>query len=380
MALQKLDNQGWNVHICSITGGCYLKVLFISGREATYTRNSVILKGLKANGVEVIECTDSSKSYLLRYPKVLLKFIFKKREDFDLIFIGFLGQPLVPIINKLSNKPIVFDAFLSTYDTMCFDRKKIKPDSIGGRFFYWLDKHSCELANTVLLDTNAHIDYFVNTFGLKRDKFQRILVGADDSIFYPINLDINEDDTIFNVFYYGTYLPLQGIEYIIKAAKKLEDYKDIKFKIVGKGMEYKKTMKLIQELDVNNIDFVDWIPYNELPLEIAKADACLGGHFSNIDKAKRVISGKTYQFIAMKKPVIIGDKPANRELFEHRKNAMLVEMANADALVDAILELKEDHKLRVQIAENGYNTFLENGSSNVIGESLREIIENSIGD
>jgi len=360
------------VHIWYIAGGCNLKVLFISGREATYTRNSVILKGLKENGVEIIECTDSSKSYLLRYPKVILKFIFKKRKDFDLIFIGFLGQPLVPIINKLSNKPIIFDAFISTYDTMCYDRKKLKPMSVGGRFFYWLDKHSCELADTVLLDTNTHIDYFVNTFGLKRNKFQRVFVGADDSIFNPITVD--RDDADFKVFYYGTYLPLQGIEYIIKAAKKLEVYKDIKFKIVGKGMEYKKIMKLVKELGVNNIDFIDWIPYNELPLEIAKADVCLGGHFSNIDKAKRVISGKTYQFIAMKKSVIIGDNPANRELFEHRKNAMLVEMANADALADAILELKENVDMRGQIAESGYKIFIDKCTTHTIAKGIKKIM------
>lgn len=350
-----------------------MKVLFISGREPTYTRNSTILNGLKANGIEIIECTDSSKSYLLRFPTVILKFILKRQEDFDIIFVGFLGQPLVPIIKKLSNKPIVFDAFLSTYDTMCYDRKKIKPNSVGGRFFYWLDKRSCELADTVLLDTNTHINYFVDTFKLKREKFQRVFVGADDSIFHPIKVD--RDDTIFKVFYYGTYLPLQGIEYIIKAAKKLEVYKDIKFKIVGKGIEYRKIMKLVQELDINNIEFVDWIPYNELPLEIAKSDVCLGGHFSNIDKAKRVISGKTYQFIAMKKPVIIGDNPANRELFEHRKNAMLVEMANADSLADAILELKLNEGLRERLADDGYNTFKEKCTSNDIGKTIKAATE-----
>ena len=351
-----------------------MKVLFISGREATYTRNSVILKGLKANGVEIIECTDSSKSYLLRYPKVLLQFILKMRDDFDIIFIGFLGQPLVPIIKKLSNKPIVFDAFLSTYDTMCYDRKKLKPNSVGGRFFYWLDKRSCELADKVLLDTNAHIDYFVNTFELERDKFKRVFVGADDSIFHPMSLDEDKDNTIFRVFYYGTYLPLQGIEYIIKAAKKLEAYNDIEFKIVGKGMEYKKTMKLVRKLNVKNIEFIDWIPYKELPLEMAKADVCLGGHFSNIDKAKRVISGKTYQFIAMKKPVIIGDNPANRELFEHRKNAMLVEMANANALADAILELKENDDMSEQIAEGAYKIFSDQCTPHAIARDIKKIM------
>lgn len=345
-----------------------MKILFISGRESTYTRNSVILNGLKVNGVEVIECTDSSKSYFFRYLKVLLKFIFKTRKNFDLIVVGFLGQPLVPIIKKLSNKPIIFDAFLSTYDTICFDRKKFEPESSGGQFFFWLDKYSCELADVVILDTNVHIDYFVDTFNLNKDNFQRVFVGADDLIFHPINID--RDDNTFRVFYYGSYLPLHGTKYIIEAAKKLECYRDIIFTIVGKGMEYEKNMELVQELSVENIQFIDWIPYKELPQEIAKADVCLGGHFSNIGKARRVISGKTYQFIAMKKPVIIGDNSANRELFEHKKNAMLVEMANADELANAILELKDDCFLKQKIAENGYEVFKKKCTPKVLGEVI----------
>ena len=354
-----------------------MKIVFISGREPTYTRNSILLKALKGNNVDLIECTDSSKSYLLRIPKVLLKFIMKKDDDFDLIFIAFLGQPLVPIIKKLTNKPIIFDAFLSTYDTMCFDRKKIKPNSIFGRFLYWLDMYSCKLADIVILDTRTHIDFFVDTFNLNILKFKRIFIGADHSIFYP--LDMEKYDNIFRVFYYGTYLPLQGIEYIIKAAKKLESYKDIEFTIVGKGMEYKKIRKLVSELDVKNIQFISWIPYQELPFEIAKADICLGGHFSEIDKAKRVISGKTYQFIAMEKPVIVGDNPANRELFNHKKNAMLVKMANADALANAILELKVDNKLRELIAEGGYKTFEDKCTLNVIREEIRDTFDMLIG-
>ena len=347
-----------------------MKLLFISGRESTYTRNAVILKSLRELGIEITECTDSSSHYLLRYLKSFEKFIIKRKEDFDLIFIGFFGQPLVPLVKKLTDKPIIFDAFLSAYDTMCFDRKKFTPKSLGGKFFYWLDKHSCELADKILLDTNAHIDYFVSTFDLAEEKFQRVFVGADDSIFYPRN--IIKKANMLTVFYYGTYRPLHGITYIIKAAKKLESYSDIEFEIVGKGPEYKKNMKLAEEMKVENINFIDWIPYEKLPLEIAKADVCLGGHFSDNDKAKRTIAGKTFQFIAMKKPVIIGNSPANRELFEDRKNALLIEHGNADALADAILELKENEKLREKIADGGYRTFREKCIPKVIGKKLKE--------
>ena len=352
------------------------KILFISGREPGYMRNAMMLKSLKESGFEVIECTSSSTSYLIRYPKILVNFILKRKTDFDLIYIGYFGQPLVPLIKKLSDKPIIFDAFLSAYDTMCFDRKRFSPNSIFGKFFYWIDKHSCELANLVLLDTNAHIDYFVKTFGIEREKFKKVYMGADDSIFYPI--ETVKDSGKFKIFYYSTYHPLHGVEYIIRAAKKLDSYKDIEFEIVGRGMEYKKIKKLAHELDVKNVKFTDKIPfkyfYETVKHKIAEADVCLGGHFSSIDKGKRTISEKTFEFIAMKKPVIIGDNPANKELFEHRINAMLVEMANADALADAILELKKNDSMREPIAESGYKIFIDQCTPHAIAKDIKKIM------
>jgi len=141
-----------------------MRILFIAGREPAYMRNAVILDGLRKNGIEIIECTSSSSSYVVRYLNVLGKFILNRERGFDAIFVGYFGQPLVPVIRKLTNKPIIFDAFLSSYDTMCFDRRRFKPNSLGGRFFYWLDRYSCELADKVLLDTNAHVDYFVDLY------------------------------------------------------------------------------------------------------------------------------------------------------------------------------------------------------------------------
>jgi len=350
-----------------------MKIRFISGREPTYVRNAMILKGLKGIGAEILECSDLSTSYLTRYFKVLSKYIFSNKEDVNLVFIGFLGQPLVPIIKKLTRKPIIFDAFISVYDTMCFDRKIIKPNSLAGKFIFWLDKCSCNNSDKIFLDTTAHIDYFIHTFDLPKNKFQRVFVGADDSIFYP--RDVERNDSRFRVFYYASYLPLHGTEHIIQAAKILEQNSEIEFVVVGKGPQQKEVHKLAQEMEIKNINFVDWMPYENLPLEIAKADVCLGGHFSDIDKAKRVIAGKTFQFIAMKKPVIVGDCPANRELFTDKENALFVKMADAASLGEAILELRDNALLREQIAEHGYRTFLERCNTKAITEELKRVIE-----
>jgi len=357
--------------ILSTTNNGKMKILFISGREPSYVRNAMILKSLKKNGVEIVDCTAQSTTYPARYLTVLTKFLLKRKDDFDLVFVGFFGQPLVPLIKKLTDKPIIFDAFLSAYDTMCFDRKIFKPDSAAGKFFYWLDRYSCENSDRILLDTNAQIGYFVSTFGIPEDKFQRLFVGAEDFLFYPAE-EITDSRQI-TVFYYSTYLPLHGTEYIIRAAGMVEQNSSIKFRIIGKGPQLKPVRRRAKMLGVANIDFVDWVPYEKLPSEIAQADICLGGHFSGIEKAGRVIAGKTYQFLAMKKPVIVGDCPANRELLTHRQNAFFVKMADAGSLADAILELSGDAALRKRLSEEGYKTFTEKCNTSAIGKELQKM-------
>ncbi|AXI24802.1 glycosyl transferase family 1 [Methanofervidicoccus sp. A16] len=354
-----------------------MKILYICGREPSYVRNSVILKGLKLQkDVELLEYTSNAENYFKRYISVFKKYLLRYSSDCDIVYVGFLGQPIVPIVKILSKKPIIFDALISVYDTLCYDRKIFRSNSIMGKLLYHLDKASCDLADIVLLDTNTHITYFVDTFKLDKNKFKRIFIGADDNIFYP--RDINKDNDKFKVFYYGTYLPLHGIEYIVKSAKILENYEDIIFKIVGKGFVYKKIINLVKKLNIKNIEFVEWVPYEELPLEIAQADICLGGHFSDIDKGKRVIAGKTFQFLAMKKPVIVGNNPANRELLTDRKSALFVEHANPEDLAEKILELKENEKLREKIAEGGYKVFKERCTPKVIGKELLNIMKKVI--
>jgi glycosyltransferase involved in cell wall biosynthesis len=351
------------------------------GRESSYIRNAVILKGLRENNVETVNLavnstlvSISSGGYAIRYPRVLGKFLLS-REDFDIIFIGFFGQPLVPLIEKICDKPIIFDAFLSAYDTLCFDRKKFSPNSIFGRFLYRLDEYSCRISDKVLLDTNAHIDYFTRTFDLDEKKFQRVFIGADDSVFYPRKMKKHSG---FIAFYSSTFLPLHGAEYIIKAAKILEGREDIMFRIAGGGPTYNNIVKNARKTGLKNIDFIGWVANRELPDEIAQSDVCLCGHFSNIDKAKRVIPGKCYESMAMRKPIVVGDDVANRELFNNKNNAMFCKVADASSLADSILELRDDEGLREKIAENGYGTFRKRCTPKVIGAEIKSTMKKLI--
>ncbi|MFH1413982.1 MAG: glycosyltransferase family 4 protein [Candidatus Omnitrophota bacterium] len=370
-----------------------MKVCYWGTYDKDYPRNRIIILGLTNNGVEVTECHSqiwlntkekvaraSSRwldiSLLLRmswvYTKLSWKFLFSSRSDFMIVgYSGHFDVFIAKALSKIKNIPLVFDAFLSLYDSLVLDRKVVKKGTFKSRILRWVDKYACKLADLVILDTNAHIDYFCTEYNLPREKFKRIFIGADDSIFRPCQ--VASDSRPFTVLFHGKYIPLHGLPYIIQAAKELEE-EEVYFKIIGSGDEYDSIVKLAEELKVKNIEFVDFMPPVELAEEIRRADICLG-IFGNTAKAKRVIPNKVYECMAMRKPVVTGDSPASRELLIDRENSLLCAMGQYLPLAKAIRQLKQDVNLRTKIAKNGYELYQNNFSLRVLGSQLKDILQ-----
>lgn len=178
----------------------------------------------------------------------------------------------------------------------------------------------------------------------------------------------------FTVFFHGKFIPLQGVPYIIRAAKFLESNRDIVFKIVGKGQTYQEVVDLIKQLKVGNVELIGRVSIGDLPSFLRSADVCLGV-FGDTGKAERVIPNKVYESVAMRKPVITADTPAVRELFTHKKDIFLCKRADPQSIVDAILELKNNVMLRNKIAEGGYEVFRTNAVPGIIGKEVCKCLE-----
>lgn len=351
-----------------------MKILRFGSYNPNYPRNQIFAKGLRENGVKIIECNDSSQ-ILLRYLKLLGKY----RSDYDAMIVCFFGHanvPLAKILTKLTTKPLIFDAFISIYDTIVFDRKLVKENSFESKFYFYLDKFSCSMADMILLDTNEQINYFHKEFGIDKRKFKRIFVGTDDAVFYPRKVTKKRD--VFTVTFHGTFIPLHGIQYIVKAAKLLENQRDIEFEILGTGQTYPEIVSLSRKLNGGNVTFKKSASYEELPNFIARGDICLG-IFGDTEKARRVIPNKVFEIFAMGKPLITGDSLAIKEAgIVNRKNALLVQMANPSAIAHAILELKEDEELRENIAREGYRLFKKSFTPPIIGRDLKKAITEAL--
>jgi len=349
------------------------RILFTCGNEAAYVRNLLVRRALLEQ-FDVVEVTDDRPgSLMVRNLRLLPRLLRALRMPHDLVFAGFYGYLLTLFLKRVTLKPVLFDAFVSNWDTMCFDRQSFQPYSTLGRLAFRLDRRACLTASHCLLDTTTHRRYFVDTFGIPDSHISTYYVGHDEELFYP--RPAPSSSAPFVVFYYGSYLPLHGVEHIVRAAKLLEFEPDIEFRLIGDGIMYPLARQLADELQVQRLTFHPPVPYVDLPAAIAQASICLGGPFGSNDKARRVIASKTFQFVAMGKPTIVGDSPANREIFTHGENVIMCRMADAKALASAILSLCRDHSLRTRVAQQGLQYCQDAFSMAKQGLRLREIIE-----
>lgn len=346
-------------------------VLFISGRETEYIRNRVLIAALGSH-FDVSILTPNARSILGRTVIGLSRFA-SSRPSHDVCLAGFYGQPIAIGLSALQHQPIVFDAYVSTFDTLCQDRQWFAPRSPVGLLSRWLDRRSCEVAAQVLTDTEAQSRYFAAEFAVPSSKLTALYVGCDESLFFPRD-EAALASPGFEVFYYGAFLPLHGTEIIVQAAHLLRDRPKIHFTIGGHGPGYVAVRDMIESLHLTNVELVGWIPFEQLPEYIARASVCLGGHFSKVPKAARVISTKTFQFVAMQKPTVVGDNPATRELFTHGRDVYAVAMGDPEALADAIGTLAGDAELCHRIAAGGHTVFQQRLTTPRIADQLASVI------
>jgi len=349
-----------------------MKVLYFGAYNSSDQRNSIIMAGLKQNNVEIIECQDNTPG-LGKFIKLFIKH-WRVRKEYDVILVGFLSHILMPLVVLINNpliswrprKPMVLDGFMSLYDSNVFGRQKYKPGSFWAHYYWLIDWTAFHLADLVLFDTYEHIKFISNEFVVKRDKMARSLAGARENIFHP--LPYERKDATFRVLFHGTFIPSQGIEFILKAAKKLESHEDIEFSIIGDGQTKKEMLGLAKSLDVKSVKFLGWMPSGELVKHISQADVCLG-LFGKADKIQRVIATKVFECAAMARSIITGEAPAVRELFGE-EDILFVKIADSDDLARGILELKNNPEQREKLAENAHEVFKKQASTYAIGKEL----------
>jgi glycosyltransferase involved in cell wall biosynthesis len=290
------------------------------------------------------------------YPLLIWRYLRVPEHDFALV--SYPGQLDVLVLRPfvwMRRKRIVFDWFISAFDTVVEDRRLLGHRNPLAWMLWageWLASHA---ADVVFMDTAAHARRMEELFRLAPDSIGRVWVGAEQAFFQhgPQRAPSGH----LQVLFYGQFIPLHGIGTIIEAARLLRDA-PIRWTLVGRGQEAPRIRAMLAEIPLPALRWVEWVPYDQIGEWIKQADVCLG-IFGTSNKAASVIPNKVFQIVASGRPLVTRDSPAIRELLANSPPcAHLVAPGDAGALAGALHDCIEvlqtpprecHHALRGQI-------------------------------
>ncbi len=355
-----------------------LRVCYFGTYRENYSRNQMMIAGLRLNGVIVIECHETlwqgiddrvrvvsgawmKPSFwwriIITYCRLLKNYL--RVSDYDILIVGYPGQFdvfLARILTWIKHRPLVWDVFMSIY-LISVERGLDKQNKLSIKLLHLLEATGLKLPNLLILDTSEYIRWFEQNYRIFPERFRLVPTGADDRIFLPLTQGTSLDGK-FRILYSGTFIPNHGIMHIVEAAKLLVNEPLILFEFIGDGPELEKAQQFVITNQLTNIHFSGWMEKDQLIQRISQADICLGA-FGTTPQSLMTIQNKIYEAIAMGKPLISGDSPAIRQVFIHGEHIYLCERASGKSLADAILVLFGDPILRERIARNGYHLYKE---------------------
>jgi glycosyltransferase involved in cell wall biosynthesis len=348
-----------------------LTVGYFGHYDPGYARNRILAKALQRAGAEIVHVRDQGR-FPSRTPRLIR---CSRLVDFDVMLVGFPGHSdmlTARLVSVLRSAPVILDLFTSLWEAAVLDRRQARQGGIRDYRARLTDRLAYSLAHTVLFDTQSHIDWFRAEFAVRGERFHRVWAGADDEIMRP--RERTTADRRFTVFFYGTFIPLHGIEHILRAARLLErEGEDVRVVVCGSGQTEAEMHRLAATLELATVEFLGRRTLAELCDLVSRSDLCLG-IFGTGAKAQRVIPNKVFDALACKRAVITGDTPAARECLTHREDAWLCPVGDPEALAEAVLALKEDEYQRGRIAAAGHRLFQRRFSLDATARELAGIV------
>jgi len=238
-------------------------------------------------------------TYLVRYP-------------------GYLDAPVVRLASLLGAGRVLYDPFVSIYDTVISDRGLASGNSWVAKALKLIDVVALRASHTVICDTPQSGDFLARLSKCPRAKFATLWIGADEDSYFPPNaneretertkllakLNLDPSQRQFLVLYYGNFIPLHGVDRIIQAANQVPQ--DVHFILVGDGQERLQSEVSATRFLLKNVTFLERCSADDIRRLIWAVDLTLGT-FGSSDKAQRVLPNKVMESMACAQLVLTGD-------------------------------------------------------------------------
>ncbi|MBI4139477.1 glycosyltransferase family 4 protein [Candidatus Woesearchaeota archaeon] len=340
-----------------------MKIFFFGRYEPHHARPHILMEALHSRGHTVIEYSSMSYARLLLYSFRLLL----SHAD-AVVVTGKLALVLSQLFRW--RIPVLFDVFISDYQNLVRDRNIIRDNSVISRFLRWNDKYSLYFSDIPFLDTATHRNYFEHTLHVSHGMISLVPFGALASR-TPRKFPLIRKT--FRVLFWGSFIPLHGIDVILGAAKilKRKNYDKIHFDLCGRGQTWYMMRKKVKTDNLTNVSIHGFVP--SLDPFVNRSHVVLGV-FSSGEKNSLMIQTKIVEAMAFGKAIITRNAPGVSGILVHGKNSLLIPPDNTYALVSAILLLYKNPARAKLLGVHARQSYKELMSPEKIGSILESLV------
>lgn len=177
-------------------------------------------------------------------------------------------------------------------------------------------------------------------------------------VFNNSNIDqeiVNRYQSDFVIFYAGHIDILRGLNTVIEALPILrETIPNLKFLMAGRfNSRYYNPLEYSKQLGVRDmVEYIEWIPLNQLPSYIAASQICLHVPPAISREVNNTVATKIYQYVLMHKPIITGAAEMMKEFVESNRIGLSILDSNPADFAEKVKLMHSSPELMKEFSGN----------------------------
>lgn len=351
---------------------------------------------IDVDGIKVIYVKNQYSNYMSAPRKVYSFFNFLrlainegcKQKGIDIVYATSTPLTIGYVAMRLKAKkkfPYVFEV-RDLWPEFPIQIGAIK-NKLAIKFLRWIERKIYEKSEHVVALSPGMQDGVIAA-GTPMDKTSMIPNMAKPEEFFPHEIDMETVKRFdlktdkFNVIHFGSMGRANGLEYIINAAKELSDrgVDDVNFVFMGDGATQPKLKKLVDQYNLQNVQFLGNHP---MPVVIEVVNICDASitTFLNLPILKTNSPNKLFDSLSAAKPIIVNSAGWTKDMVENGDCGFYVDPENPKELADKLIEVKDNKELLARwsmnarkLSETDYNrSFLSAQVADVIERAFKNL-------
>jgi glycosyltransferase involved in cell wall biosynthesis len=243
---------------------------------------------------------------------------------------------------------------------------------------YWLEKFLYRHADHIVVNSPGFISHIIQKGG----KDISLIPNGSDIANFEIGNTLKTREELgwsdkFVVLYAGAHGMSNDLSIVLKAAKLLENNKNIQIVFLGDGKEKSNLICEAELLNLSNLTFLDPVPKNKVSEILGASNACIA-ILKPIEMYKTTYPNKVFDYMAARKPVILAIDGEIRKVVEKAECGIFCKPGDPGAIADSCMYLYNNQDNAVSMGNNGFEYLKDHFNREKIAQVLLDVIKDMV--